>query len=372
MSRAFSAAFFLLLLSFCLFAAPIRIYPYVLPYVHENESFSSEMAWENENSQLHLVRFEGSIGMIMQVENPGKTAQKAYPIEKKSDISEALSKYYDSLLLKEKALAAVEDGHAAVQYIGEARLKPEKECRRLMGTDTHECNGEDSCQKACYSVTSFCMQIALGTGKHFIGYIWDMENRTKSLAAGLAAENFSYNLLKANFTPQGVFAYRSAFFSINRDASAIIANPLQNWLCPMPNFDMGRLTNAGQAIIVASDEYAQVGRISFDSVKIANATAARVAYLKNKIEGEAAGKNNGMNGTGNSSIASPASKNAARGNGSQSAAIPSGQDSFSPKITAQTPYELKIILFILFVVFGIGALAFYSKVKRGKENDANQ
>ena len=83
-------------------------------------------------------------------------------------------------------------------------------CRILTGTDTRPCTDFESCQRACYAVTSFCLPVALGAGRTFVNVIWGFENDSTALDIAYAQENSSYAVFSSSKTKENMAAYLSS------------------------------------------------------------------------------------------------------------------------------------------------------------------
>lgn len=134
--------------------------------------------------------------------------------------------------------------HTGFETIAGKQVAGENKCRVLTGTDRHECNDFDSCQKSCYSVTSFCQPIALGAGRPFINTIWEFENNSRDLSLAYKAENESYSLLVKNSSKENAEGYLDAVSELNRAATKAYSNQLYYGYsyCFLPEYSLPVVT----------------------------------------------------------------------------------------------------------------------------------
>ena len=163
-----------------------------------------------------------------------------------AEVEGALSAYYVSLGHSPEAFDSFLSLHDDVAAIRNNRKAGEAKCRILTGTDRHECTTFEGCQQACYSVTSFCLPVALGSGREFIEIIWAFENNTRALDAASENEDRRFAALSSARDGDSSLAYLSALFEVNRAATAASESPLYDGYsyCFQPDYSLPKITVA--------------------------------------------------------------------------------------------------------------------------------
>ena len=156
----------------------------------------------------------------------GGQAQALSPITGKAGIANALHCYYVWAGHTESLLPGFSAIHAAVEAVKGAHLKGETGCRILLGTDRTPCVSFESCQKACYSVTSFCQPVALGAGRDFIDVMWMFENGSRELGAAYGAESAAYAAFAQNESEGSAAGYVDAIGTAEGAAERAAGSPL--------------------------------------------------------------------------------------------------------------------------------------------------
>lgn len=195
--------------------------------------------------------------------------------------------------------------HGEIAQIENNHKRGEAGCRLLLGTDRTECVSFESCQKACYSVTSFCQPVALGAGRDFVNAIWKFENQSRELGAAYSAEGKAYSAFAKNASEGRALAYLDAIGNASAIAESAAASPLfyDYSFCFSPDYPVYELSllksRAEKQYKNASVYY----NISASAKAIANGTELAIEkksrYILPKIEETGnAGASNTSNGTG--------------------------------------------------------------------------
>lgn len=186
-----------------------------------------------------------SSNQVFAVLFPGALQGKFEPSTDAAEIERALQSYYYSLGHSPDAALGIGEVHAKIRATERTHKAGEAACRVLLGTDRFACNSFDSCQKACYSVTSFCLPVALGADRPFINTIWAFENSSIGLDAAYREEEAAYSAWQNNSTAQALGSYLESIGEINRAATAASQSPLYDWYsyCFRPDYSLSNLTN---------------------------------------------------------------------------------------------------------------------------------
>jgi len=165
------------------------------------------------------------------------------PLSGEAEISSALEAYYDSQGYSPNITFS--DVHAGLVSVMQAHEKGEAKCRILTGTDRTPCTDFLSCQKACYSVTSFCQPIALGVGRPFINEIWKFENYSRELDEAYLNESVAYSALSGGITYDSAKAYLDSLIEVNRAATRASSSALYDGYsyCFEPDYALPVITN---------------------------------------------------------------------------------------------------------------------------------
>jgi hypothetical protein len=135
--------------------------------------------------------------------------------------------------------------HAGIASVSDDYQPGEDKCRVLTGTDRTECKDFESCQKACYSVTSFCQPIALGSGRVFIDEIWKFENNSIVLDKAYLGEQVAHSALLDGITHEEAVAYLDSLVTLNRAATQASSSQLYDGYsyCFEPDYSLPVITN---------------------------------------------------------------------------------------------------------------------------------
>ncbi len=173
----------------------------------------------------------------------GLPVLESQPLTAPDEIESALAAYYLSQGYSPNI--SFTDVHNGLVAVMANREKGEAKCRILTGTDRTPCTSFESCQKACYSVTSFCLSIALGSGRPFVDEIWKFENNSRLLDSAYLNESTAYSALQGGVTPESAKAYLNALIGVNRAATAASKSALYDGYsyCFEPDYALPVITN---------------------------------------------------------------------------------------------------------------------------------
>lgn len=175
---------------------------------------------------------------------PSPTSGKFEPETDLAKLLPLIESYYRSLGYSPEAASGLDNAHQKILGIRDTRKKGEAACRVLTGTDRSPCFDFLSCQRACYSVTSFCMPIALGSGRTFIHTISEFENATKALDSAYEDESSAYGAWKNGSTALSMWNYLHSIELVNKAATRASSSYLYNWYsyCFQPDYSLSALT----------------------------------------------------------------------------------------------------------------------------------
>ena len=159
-------------------------------------------------------------------------------------IADSLRSYYLSRNHSLSSLSLLSSVHEGIAAIRGNRLPGEERCRVLIGTDNNPCIDFFSCQQACYSVTSFCLPVALGSGRVFVNEVWLFENRSLELSSAYSEEEGAYAALSQNATRQAIERYMASLSGVNRAATAAAKSALFDAYsyCALPDYSLTQIT----------------------------------------------------------------------------------------------------------------------------------
>ncbi|MCX8174878.1 MAG: hypothetical protein N3E51_01595 [Candidatus Micrarchaeota archaeon] len=219
------------------YPAGVKLYGYYM--VPEGLGFSIENFTYGQGQAYAIV----SAGEVYAILVPKFPLFMPEPLTQREEIESALYSYYISKGRSPRAIEGFSQIHAKIRGISASYDAGEDKCRILLGTDRHPCFDFDSCQKACYSVTSFCLPLALGSGRNFIGYISEFENASSALNLSYAVEQEAYSNLTANSSRQNVLAYISAIEGIKNASYRAYASPFywQYQICALPDYSIAAI-----------------------------------------------------------------------------------------------------------------------------------
>jgi len=245
-------AFFLLFSStaFALSANSSSILDYASLAVPSGQQFSIQPFSLKDSSAFAVVSNNEVYGIFVS----SFPILEDSPLSGSIDIENALTAYYTSKGYSSNITFT--DVHSGLQSILANHEKGEAKCRILTGTDRTECTSFESCQKACYSVTSFCLSIALGSGRPFVNEIWKFENDSLTLDSAYQRESISYSTLLDGITPDEAKAYLDTLIGVNRAATTASKSALYDGYsyCFEPDYALPVITNMQ---LTAQKRYAQ-------------------------------------------------------------------------------------------------------------------
>ena len=213
-------------------------------------SFASAAIPANQSYSVQQFPFSGSQdyavisgSVVYGIFASGVPILEDTPLTAPDELESALSAYYISQGYSSNI--SFSDIHAGIASVASNREKGEAACRVLLGTDRIPCTDFESCQRACYSVTSFCQPVALGAGRVFINEIWKFENSSRLLTEAYLNESLAYNALSGGVTPAGANAYLGSLVEVNRAATAASKNALFDGYsyCFAPDYALPVITN---------------------------------------------------------------------------------------------------------------------------------
>ena len=157
-----------LLLASLSFASPLD--EFVFARLRNGETFTTEeFAWNGTNATVVFVR--SSITMLVN-----KSAQRYSLLNSTETVKPFLVSYYASKSITPALYSNL--SQVLPHMLAFNASRNESDCDKLTGMDTRDCHDRDSCQKACYAITSFCQTIAIGSGWYFIDAMLEFNNDT--------------------------------------------------------------------------------------------------------------------------------------------------------------------------------------------------
>ncbi len=141
-------------------------------------------------------------------------------------IAEYLDCYYVKIGHSKDLAGSFSRVHAEIAKLSDDDDRGEAGCRILLGTDRTKCDSFESCQRACYSVTSFCQPVALGAGRRFVSEIWAFENNSRALNDAYAEETRAYAAFEGNASQENALAYLAILNKTNADVDVAAVSPL--------------------------------------------------------------------------------------------------------------------------------------------------
>ena len=295
---------------------------------------------------------------IYSVFLPAPTSGDYYVLTAPQKIADVLSAYYYSIGNSPQAAGKMDSVHAAILATAQTRKKGEASCRTLLGTDRHSCTDFFSCQQACYSVTSFCEPVALGTGRVFINAIWSFENDSRDLDAAYASEGRAYSGWKNASTAGAMWDYLYSISEINRAATRAAQSPLYDWysFCFRPDYSLSNIT----AIQVeAQNDYLRSFRFFTINDDSAAASQYALAGTEKRIE-EELWFNQSMQ------VRLSAGRPAVQNNSNNSTAIPAVQIVQGPQNSMSAALVLMIALLAALLIISVYAYYYMRKKEKRK------
>jgi len=351
------AILFLLLTapSFIHAAPPAYPFPFFVP---QNASYSlTKFPHENQTAQALIVNGNTLYSIFMP-----KTAHSTSiePLTDKGEIASALRNYYSFFGYSEDAVKSFSSVHEGIVATAKSSDAGEGRCRILLGTDRHECIDFDSCQKACYSVTSFCQVVALGSGQPFINIIWQFENDSRSLDEAYAREQSAYGAFEGKTSANASTDYLLALQNLNVAATRAASSPLyyDYSYCFQPEYNLSEITSLQLAAQRAYKNASHFYLIPVYSEKVLNTTLAGLAR-KAKYDVEPL--------PSSISSSSPVTENLSI---SQEPPVYSQKEEPASSFLLQAAAISGAFLLFIGAIFALGAWAAFRKKKRPSDEKA--
>ncbi|MFA6489257.1 MAG: hypothetical protein WCT52_01100 [Candidatus Micrarchaeia archaeon] len=202
------------------------------------------------------------------------------------EIGRILRSYYVSQGYSPEVLSQFSAVHDAILGIKDTHHGGESKCRVLTGVDRSPCYDFLSCQKACYTVTSFCLPMALGAGRPFVDAIWGFENNSAALSRAYENEGTTYSLVLQEGSQYNALAYLASLVEINRVATRASQSALYGGYsyCFTPDYSLPALTSIQQAAQKAYKNASKFYAIPDDAEEVsARTTALMAAYALQQV-----------------------------------------------------------------------------------------
>jgi hypothetical protein len=272
----FSAVILSILLAIAIGHAAQPAYPFSF-FVPQNASYYlTKFTHEDQTAQALIVNGNTLYAIFM----PKTTySTNIEPLTDKQQIASALRSYYSFFGYSEDAVKSFSSVHGGIAATANASKPGENRCRILLGTDRHMCVDFVSCQKACYSVTSFCQVVALGSGQPFINLIWQFENDSRALDRAYAQEQEAYAAFAQNPSANASAAYLLSLQNLNVAATRAASSPLyyDYSYCFQPEYNLSEMTSLQLAAQRAYKNASHFYLIPVYSEKVRNTTLAGLA-----------------------------------------------------------------------------------------------
>lgn len=182
----------------------------------------------------------------------------------------------------------------------------QSECRRLMGLRNRNCTSFDTCQKACYAVTSFCLEIAQQFGKPFIYQLWQYENDTRDLLSLSASERLLAKEVSSAPTAQNMQSYAAVLGKMDVISTRMVTNNIfvKERYCDPPPLSLTAMRDARLGVASA---ITLTGEISGADSRAAQFAANAKKYSKSQyaIDLTSAANGGGNKNNSNSSAMPP-------------------------------------------------------------------
>ena len=275
MKMRLAAAFLLISLALAFSNTPLEVVV-LSAQVAQNGSARPPISFQLGGSTAYAIVSGTEIqGFIL----PSNTMYGYYIATTPGEIEGALQAYYLMEGYSPEALSQFSAVHDGITRIKRTRDSGEAACRVLTGADRTPCTDFDSCQKACYTVTSFCLPMALGAGRPFIDTIWLFENDSSALTSAYAAEADAYSAVSQNASQYNALAYLSSLVGINRAATSASQSQLDDEYssCFSPDYSLPAITRLQQAAQKAYQNASRFYSIVPDAQAIANRTLSGMA-----------------------------------------------------------------------------------------------
>jgi len=194
--------------------------------VPQGIGFSVENFTCNGNTAYAIVSYDEPEAFFTLSGAQGADFPGIRPTIDENAIAEALNCYYAENGHNPNLAENFSKIHMEIAGLQDDDDRGEAGCRILLGTDTRECTSFESCQRACYSVTSFCQPVALGAGRAFVNEIWAFENSSHALDAAYSEEEEAYAKFAENASNERALGYLGAINGTFAAAEQAAMSPL--------------------------------------------------------------------------------------------------------------------------------------------------
>ncbi len=273
-------------------ASDIGLQALVQPLMLQNESFSASAAQISGGRWAYLIYLNATPAAMAVAEQNKDGTYTARLLTQEYEIRPVLGAYYASIGYGE---LAKKEFSAAHQIMLQMDAKEVKDCKQMMGIDTHACNSYDSCFSACRTSPT-CSQLAEGIGKSFVYQLWDYQNRSMVMADAIAKETAQYFASEPDVTLLSISKYKDSLQPVWAAQGSMLSHPYNNWVCKTPFYDSKAPDNVRQHLAAAEKLIISIQGDDNGAQKIANEAARRRA-LKGKEDG-LLGVNAMFSGTG--------------------------------------------------------------------------
>ncbi len=245
-------------------------------FAPENSSYYlAQFPHDNKAAQALIVN--GSLYAIFIPKSTDSASLE--PLSGNEKIASALFDYYSSSGYSNDSVKEFIKIHARVNSIRNSAKPGEDRCRILLGTDRHPCTDFESCQKACYSVTSFCQVVALGTGRTFINLAWAFENDSASLASAYGREQLAFKAFEANMSANTSAEYLASLHEISSATTRATSSQIYSdySYCFLPDYNLSEVNSIYLSALQAYTNASRIYLIPFYTEKVRNTTLAGLA-----------------------------------------------------------------------------------------------
>jgi len=188
--------------------------------------FSVENFTCGEKTAYAIVSYDEPAAFFTLNKSQGEIFPGIRPITDITAIADGLNCYYIENGHNPNITGYFSKIHSEIAVLEDDDDRGETGCRILLGTDMRKCVSFETCQEACYGVTSFCQPVALGAGRKFIEEIWAFENSSRALNAAYSAEKEAYSAFAKNTSKEMALAYIDAINETLAIAERAAGSPL--------------------------------------------------------------------------------------------------------------------------------------------------
>ena len=228
MKSAFALAFFIAVAAAASnssgYPAGAKLFGYQV--VPPGIGFSVENFTCGEKTAYSIVSYDEPAAFFSLNDSPSSVFPGIRPMTEAAAIADALKCYYIESGHNPNLTGSYSAVHAEIAKLKDDDDRGEAGCRILLGTDRTKCVSFETCQRACYSVTSFCQPVALGVGKKFVDEIWIFENNSRALDAAYSIEDKAYSAFMENASKETALGYLGAINGTLTIAELAAGSPL--------------------------------------------------------------------------------------------------------------------------------------------------